>query len=73
MYLCTKYSNTSLRKYEENLNYYLNYDKKIMLKTQDFKLSTILESGTKMFNKLVQWLVIPYSHRLIYFMEGKNK
>ena len=27
------------------------------LKTGDFKLSTILESGTKMFNKLVQWIV----------------
>ena len=26
-------------------------------KTRDFKLSTILESGTKTFNKLVQWIV----------------
>ena len=46
--------------------------KKKPLKTRDFKLSTILESG----DKIVQQIspidsFIPNSHRLIYFMEGK--
>ena len=39
-----------------NLKNILNMFKKT-LKTRDFKLSTILESGTKTFNKLVRWIV----------------
>ena len=42
------------------------------LKTRDFKLSTILESRTKTFNKLVQWTVL-YPTAIVWFILWREK
>ena len=60
-FTCTQNIETLHR---QNLKQILN-----TLKTRDFKLSTVLDSGTGTFNKFD---LTPYSRQLIYFMEGKN-